>query len=276
MKNDTAKEPNSEKSELNSSTASNPGTQNSSTASNPDTQNSSVASNPDTLNSSVASSLDTHQVKPNDNTTTEPGLKPDIVLASSSPRRKELLEKAGVVFQVHVSEVDEALDADTLAQPEEAAKKLAEKKAGAVVQEILAQDYTGCVVVIGADTMVVHEGEIFGKPRNISDATRMLRRLSDSTHEVITAVSVWMVMAPETEKVSLGFRTFAEKAQVVFEMLSDEEISVYLRCGESFDKAGAYAVQGEGARLIKRIEGDIDTVIGLPVTKLLEQFPDLL
>lgn len=200
----------------------------------------------------------------------------DIVLASASPRRKELLEKAGVVFQVHVSEVDETLDADTLAQPEEAAKKLAEKKAGAVVQDILAQNYIGTAVVIGADTMVVLDNEIFGKPKNISDATGMLRKLSGTTHEVITAVSVWMIMVAEEEKVSLGFRTFAETSKVVFKELSDREIADYLRCGESFDKAGAYAAQGEGVRLIKRIEGDIDTVIGLPVKKLLEEFPDLI
>lgn len=199
----------------------------------------------------------------------------DIVLASASPRRKELLEKAGVTFKVHVSEVDETLDADTLAQPEEAAKKLAEKKAGAVVQEVLAQDYTGTAVIIGADTMVVLNDEIFGKPRSLSDATGMLRKLSGNTHEVITAVSVWMIMAPEADKVSMGFRTFAEKSSVVFKDLTDEEIAEYLKCGESFDKAGAYAAQGEGVRLIDRIEGDIDTVIGLPVTKLLEEFPDL-
>lgn len=199
----------------------------------------------------------------------------DVVLASASPRRKELLEKAGVRFRVHVSEVDETLDADTLAQPEEAAKKLAEKKAGAVVQEVLAQGYTGTAVIIGADTMVVYNDEIFGKPRSLSDATGMLRKLSGNAHEVITAVSVWMIMVPEGEKVSLGFRTFAEKSKVIFKELSDEEIAEYLRCGESFDKAGAYAAQGEGARLIERIEGDLDTVIGLPITKLLEEFPDL-
>lgn len=200
----------------------------------------------------------------------------DIILASASPRRKELLEKAGVKFQVHTCDVDETLDADTLAQPEEAAKKLAEKKAGAVVQEILAQNYVGTAVVIGADTMVVWGSEIFGKPRNISDATGMLRKLSGDKHEVITAVSVWMVAAPEPEKISLGFRTFAESSQVTFNDLSDEDIAEYLRCGESFDKAGAYAAQGKGAALIKEIQGDRDTVIGLPVKKLLEEFPDLI
>lgn len=102
--------------------------------------------------------------------------------------------------------------------------------------------------VIGADTMVVCEGEIFGKPVSLSDAKRMLRRLSASlsgrTHEVLTAVSVWMVAAPEPEKISLGFRTFVDRSAVTFHELTDEQIADYLRKGESFDKAGAYAVQG--------------------------------
>lgn len=199
----------------------------------------------------------------------------DVILASGSPRRKQLLEEAGVRFTVHVSEVDETLDDDLLAAPMEAAKKLAERKAGAVVQEVLASDYRGAAVVLGADTMVVLDGTIFGKPRSLSDATGMLRKLSGNTHEVMTAVSVWMVMAPEPEKVSLGFRTFCDTSRVTFKELTDEEIAAYLKCGESFDKAGAYAVQGEGAKLVERVEGELDTVIGLPVKRLSREFPDL-
>ena len=193
----------------------------------------------------------------------------DIVLASASPRRKQLLEDAGVRFVVHASEVDETLEPDLLADPPEACKKLAERKAGAVVQEVLAEDYTGMAAVIGADTMVVCEGEIFGKPVSLSDAKRMLRCLSGRTHEVLTAVSVWMV-----GKVSLGFRTFVDRSAVTFRELTDEEIVDYLRKGESFDKAGAYAVQGAGADLVARVDGAMDTVIGLPVGRLLEEFPD--
>ena len=162
----------------------------------------------------------------------------DIVLASASPRRKQLLEDAGVRFVVHASEVDETLEPDLLADPPEACKKLAERKAGAVVQEVLAEDYTGMAAVIGADTMVVCEGEIFGKPVSLSDAKRMLRCLSGRTHEVLTAVSVWMVAAPEPENISLGFRTFVDRSAVTFRELTDEEIVDYLRKGESFDKAG--------------------------------------
>lgn len=199
----------------------------------------------------------------------------DLILASGSPRRKQLLEDAGVAFAVRVSDVDEALDADLLADPPEAAKKLAERKAGAVVQEVLSEDYLGVAAVLGADTMVVLDGEIFGKPASLSDAKRMLRRLSGRTHEVLTAVSVWMVAAPEPEKISLGFRTFVDRSAVTFHELTDEQIADYLRKGESFDKAGAYAVQGAGADLVARVDGALDTVIGLPVTRLLKEFPDL-
>lgn len=206
---------------------------------------------------------------------TQPALTVDVILASGSPRRRELLEREGVEFTVRVSEVDETLEPDLLVDPPEAAKKLAERKAGAVVQEVLSGDYTGMAAVLGADTMVVCEGEIFGKPVSLSDAKRMLRRLAGTTHEVITAVSVWLVAAPEPDQVSLGFRTFVDSAAVTFHELSDDQIVEYLRKGESFDKAGAYAVQGAGADLVKHVQGDLDTVIGLPVKRLLEEFPDL-
>ena len=200
----------------------------------------------------------------------------DVFLASESPRRKQLLADAGVVFTVRPAKVDETLDDDKLADPHEAVKELAQRKAGAVVQELLAENYRGAALVLGADTMVVLGDEIFGKPRNLSDAKRMLRRLSNNTHEVVTGVSVWLVSAPEPEKVSLGFRSFYDASFVTFKELTDEEIADYLRKGESFDKAGAYAAQGEGAKLVERIDGALDTVIGLPVGRLLEEFGEVL
>ena len=202
----------------------------------------------------------------------------EVILASNSPRRRDLLAEAGVKFTVHTpaTPVDETLEPDLAAQPEEAAKKLAERKAGAVVQEVLAENYTGMLIVIGADTMVVLDGKIFGKPRSLSDAKRMLRELSGRTHEVITAVSVWMIAAPEVEKISLGFRTFADVSRVTFRDLTDGEIADYLRKGESFDKAGAYAIQGEGAALVDHYDGAWDTIVGLPAARLIREFPDLL
>ena len=201
----------------------------------------------------------------------------EVILASNSPRRRELLNAAGVKFTVRtpVTPVDESLEPDLAADPEEAAKKLAERKAGAVIQEVLAENYTGMLIVIGADTMVVLDGKIFGKPRSASDGKHMLRQLSGRTHEVVTAVSLWMVAAPTIEDLSVGFRTFVDRSAVTFRNLTDEEITDYLRKGESFDKAGAYAIQGEGAALVDHYDGALDTIIGLPATRLIKEFPDL-
>lgn len=200
-----------------------------------------------------------------------------VVLASASPRRKQLLADAGVKARVLVpaEKVDEALSPDELAIPVEAAKKLAEKKAGAAVQELLATGEQGMFAVIGADTMVVKDAEVFGKPRNLEDAKRMLRELSGCTHQVITGVSLWMLLVGEGDEVSLGYRTFADASAVTFKELTDDQIVEYLRKGESFDKAGAYAIQGEGRELVERFEGALDTIIGLPVERLLTEYPEL-
>lgn len=199
----------------------------------------------------------------------------DIVLASGSPRRSQLLRREGIKFNVRAANMDETLEPDLLAKPTEAAKKLAERKAGAVVQQVLSEAYVGMLAVIGADTMVVCNGEIFGKPKNIYHARQMLSRMQGKTHSVITAVSLWLISAPTKEDVSLGFRTFADEALVTFHPQTPKEIDAYLACGESFDKAGAYAAQGEGAKLIKNVDGCLDTVIGLPVKMLLEAYPEV-
>lgn len=204
-------------------------------------------------------------------------LKPQVVLASASPRRKQLLEEAGVAVRVFVPSepVDESLEADELMIPAEAAKKLAEKKAGAAVQELLATGEAGMFAVIGADTMVVKDAEVFGKPRNLEDAKRMLRELSGCTHQVITGVSLWMLMVGADGEVSLAYRTFADASSVTFKPLTEEEIADYLRKGESYDKAGAYAIQGEGRALIEGYAGAFDSIVGLPVERLLAEYPEL-
>ena len=203
------------------------------------------------------------------------GQKIDIILASNSPRRRELLEREGVSFTVRVSEVDETLEPDVLRDPQEAAKKLAERKAGAVVQEILSADYVGAAAIIGADTMVVQAGRIYGKPADEKDAKRILRELSGRAHQVITGVSVWLLSAPDKENVSLGFRTFVETSHVTFNELSDECIDAYVATGEPLDKAGAYGIQGEGAALVKDVAGDYDNVVGLPIKRLLDEFSEI-
>ncbi len=200
----------------------------------------------------------------------------DIVLASSSPRRRELLEREGVSFVVQSADVDESLESDLLRQPEEAVKKLAERKAGAVVQQVLGDpDYVGAAAIIGADTVVVLGDKIYGKPADEEDAHRILRELSGRTHEVITGVSVWLVSAPPSKEVSLGFRTFTETSRVTFKALSDEAIAEYVAGGEPMDKAGAYGIQGDGGALVDRIDGDFDNIVGLPVSRLLEEFSEI-
>lgn len=208
----------------------------------------------------------------------------NVILASKSPRRKQLLEEAGVSFTVFTgsSEVDESLEPDLRAQPAEAVKKLAERKAGAVVQDILAQNPVGLGIIIGADTTVVLDGEMLGKPYSADHAREMLGRLSGRTHEVITGVSVWMVLLNETEekggdgKVSLAFRSFSESSFVTFKELSTEDINAYVATGETIDKAGAYGIQGKGGKLVERLDGDFNNVVGLPVDTLLKNFPDIL
>ena len=199
----------------------------------------------------------------------------DIVLASASPRRRELLEKAGVEFRVHAVDVDESLD-DGLAQdPVEAVKRLAERKAKAAVEQLVTPDYDGTMIVLGSDTMVVFRGEIFGKPRDAADAKRMLRALSGHGHDVHTAVSLWAIHAPAGGDVGVFYRTFVDTTYVYFRDLSDGEIAAYIESGDPFDKAGAYGIQSGGGAFVDHIEGDLDTVIGFPVARLAREFPDI-
>ena len=202
-------------------------------------------------------------------------MKIDVILASGSPRRSELLAREGVPFSVRVSQADETLDADLLSQPEEAAKKLAERKARAVVEDVLNDGYAGMAMVVGADTMVVADNTIYGKPADEADAKRILNELSGRAHQVITGVSVWLVGAPEGEDVSLAFRSFAETSHVLFKALDDELIERYIATDEPWDKAGAYGVQGLGGEmLVERVSGDFDNVVGLPVKRLIAEFSE--
>lgn len=200
-----------------------------------------------------------------------------VVLASQSPRRSELLEEAGVNFTVHVSDTDESLTPEQRANPAEAACMLADRKAGVVVQEILdaPEPPTEPTMVIGADTMVVLDGQIFGKPHTPSEAVGMLRKLAGRTHEVITGVAVWGIMPGEDGKVSAGHTTFYETSKVTFRLLSDEEIMAYVGEGECYDKAGSYAIQGGGGQFVDHYDGPLDNIIGLPVAALIERFPDM-
>ena len=199
----------------------------------------------------------------------------DIVLASASPRRHELLAQAGVDFRIHAVDADETLDERLAADPVEAVKKLAERKAKAAVEQLVTPDYDGTMIVLGSDTMVVFRGEIFGKPTDAADAERMLRALSGHGHDVHTAVSLWAVHAPAGQDVGLFYRTFVDTTYVYFRDLSDGEIAAYIASGDPFDKAGAYGIQSGGGAFVDHIEGSIDTVIGFPVERLKVEFPDI-
>jgi septum formation protein len=171
-----------------------------------------------------------------------------IVLASSSPRRQELLRNAGISFVVQAADILETpLSGE---EPRILAERLAREKAQVVFRE-RPSDF-----VLGADTIVVVEEQILGKPRNEADAARMLRLLSGRWHRVITGVCL---MGPGFVDVR------SESTMVTVGVLTDEDIDSYVATGEPMDKAGAYAIQGIASRWISRLEGDYFNVVGLPV-----------
>lgn len=180
-----------------------------------------------------------------------------LVLASASPRRQELLLAAGIAFTVQPADIDETPLRDE--SPRECAERLAREKALTVFQSH-PQDY-----VLGADTIVVIEKQILGKPRDASDAMRMLRLLAGRTHAVITGVCVVEPVGSGQGSVGSKINAASEITLVTFCDLSDDEIRDYVSTGEPMDKAGAYAIQGIASRWIPRIEGDYSNVVGLPV-----------
>ncbi len=182
-----------------------------------------------------------------------------LVLASASPRRQELLRNAGIAFTVCPTNIPE------LPQPGESgcncAERLAREKALAVFHQ------RPDTFVLGADTVVVVEGEILGKPRDAADAMRMLRLLSGRIHSVTTGVCLMGPLRTENQKLRTGFEdTRSETTLVTMATLTDEDIRSYMASNEPRDKAGAYAIQGIASRWIPRIEGDYFNVVGLPVS----------
>jgi septum formation protein len=177
-----------------------------------------------------------------------------LILASASPRRAEILRDAGYHFTVLSSAIDETPYPEE--SPEDLVRRLAQTKA-----DLAAARAVGPAIVIAADTEVVLDGHVFGKPRSSEDARRMLEKLSGRTHTVLTGVA--LVRLPNLERLS-----FVESTLVEFASLSDEEIRRYLSTGEPHDKAGGYAIQGYAARYIPRIEGCYFNVVGLPLARL--------
>lgn len=180
-----------------------------------------------------------------------------IILASKSPRRQELIRNITDDFEVVVSPAEEILPDDIA--PEDAPVYLSSLKAGAVAEE-----RPGWLVV-GADTVVILDGEVLGKPRDAEDAFRMLRLLSGRVHTVITGCC----LIKDGRK-----RAFSQSTRVEFYPLTDREIAEYIATGEPFDKAGSYGIQGKGMLLVKGIEGDYFNVMGLPVGLLKRELDD--
>ena len=179
-----------------------------------------------------------------------------IILASASPRRKEILEKAGIKFKIITADVDESISADI--PPYMAVMQTALKKAVAVAKTVQEGEY-----IISADTVVCIDGRILGKPKDEADAFEMLATLRGKVHQVLTGVCMMHLLTEHTA-------TFCESTDVYFKEVTDEEILNYIKGGEPMDKAGAYGIQGEGAFLVSKIEGDFQNVVGLPLTRLKE------
>ena len=184
-----------------------------------------------------------------------------LILASASPRRAEVLRDAGFHFTVLSSAIDETPYPDE--SPQDLVLRLAQTKA-----DLAAARAVGPAILIAADTEVVLDGHIFGKPRSSDDARSMLEKLSGRMHTVLTGVA--LIRLPDVER-----RSFVESSVVQFAPLSDEEIGRYLATGEPHDKAGAYAIQGYAARYIPRIEGCYFNVVGLPVARLQHALSEL-
>ena len=181
-----------------------------------------------------------------------------VILASQSPRRRQLLDLVGIEHEVRPADIDESLVVGEL--PEQYAERLAREKA-----EVIAKHDEESLVV-GADTTVVIDDIILGKPIDVGDAARMLRMLSGRSHTVITAIAA----CHKGRTVSA-----VEVVDVTFRALDDDEIRLYIATGEPMDKAGAYGIQGYGATIVRRIDGDYFAVMGLSLVRLVALFAEL-
>lgn len=181
-----------------------------------------------------------------------------VVLASGSPRRHELLNLIGIEHEVHPANIDETMRPRET--PRRHAERLAREKASAVAKR------DPDLITIGADTIVVINRKVLGKPKDSNDAARMLSMLSGREHLVTTAVAV-----------SRGkkLRSAVEEVRVRFRRLRDDEIEAYIATGEPMDKAGAYGIQGYGATIVERVEGDYFSVMGLPLVRLIGLLRDV-
>lgn len=198
-------------------------------------------------------------------------MKSRLILASGSPRRKELLEQIGAEFEILPAKGEEVITSDIPSQVVmELSAQKAEEVSGRYKEELGEGKESGeergsgepkdTVVILGADTVVAYENKILGKPKDEADAVRMLQMLAGNTHSVFTGVTLIIERAGKTEK-----KTFFAETKVTMYPMSKEEIQAYVATGEPMDKAGSYGIQGRCAAYIERIEGDYNNVVGLPV-----------
>lgn len=185
-----------------------------------------------------------------------------IVLASASPRRKEILEQVGISFDIIPSTSDEVITKDV---PKDIVEELAEQKAYEVFSNL-----SNPSIVIGADTIVVLNNSIMGKPKDEIDAFNMLDNLQNKTHTVFTGVCIYINENNEIKKL-----LFSEATNVTMYPMSKEQIYDYIATKEPMDKAGAYGIQGKSAIYIKKIDGDYNTVVGLPIARLYTEMLEL-
>ena len=182
-----------------------------------------------------------------------------IILASASPRRKELLEKIGLKFEAEPSDYEEYLPSE--GEPHELAKKLSLEKAERVARRHKK------AIVIAADTFLVFRGKLLGKPRNEAEAKEMLKALNGMSHSVITGFSI-------VDKDNKKILTKSVETKIYLRKLTAKEIDAYVKSKEPLDKAGAYAIQGLGSVIVEKIEGDYFNVIGLPLSALAESLKE--
>lgn len=198
-----------------------------------------------------------------------------IILASASPRRKELLEQIGLEFEICPAKGEEII---TKSIPEEVVMELSKQKAEEVAAMVASfgeqhQEITtpSDILVIGADTVVAYDGKILGKPKDEEDAKRMLTMLAGNTHSVFTGVT--LVLIDKTGRA--GEVVFYEKTDVKMHPMTEAEIERYVASGEPMDKAGAYAIQGKCAIHIEKIVGDYNNVVGLPITRIYQELKNI-
>lgn len=187
-----------------------------------------------------------------------------IILASGSPRRKELLSKLNTDFEIIVSDTDESI---TETSPDKIVEDLSLRKASAVFDLYSDED----VIVIGADTIVYYDGEVLFKPQNEEEAKSMLSMLSDRTHQVFTGVTVCISSNGEKKTIQ-----FSERTDVTFYPIDKYDIADYIKTGSPMDKAGAYGIQDDFAKHVKKINGDYNNVVGLPLARLYQEIKNLL